>query len=93
MAAESKLETYLVEQVALKGGDVRKVKWIGRRGAPDRLVWIPGWMIVKLAEMKAPGKPLEEHQKREHKRLKRMGVKCVKLDSKEDIDRFLSARR
>lgn len=86
---ESQIEKYLVDRVIELKGEIRKVKWINRRGAPDRLAWIPGWKFPKMPELKAPGKPLEEHQKREHKRLKKMGVKCVKLDSYEDVDRFL----
>lgn len=38
---ESKIEAYLVERVKALGGEVRKVNWIGRRGAPDRLVMLP----------------------------------------------------
>jgi len=38
---ESVIEKYLVEQVKAIGGEVRKVKWIGRRGAPDRLAMLP----------------------------------------------------
>lgn len=38
---ESTVENYLVERVKALGGEVRKVKWIGRNGAPDRLVMLP----------------------------------------------------
>lgn len=38
---ERDVEQYLVEQVKAKGGEVRKVRWIGRHGAPDRLVMLP----------------------------------------------------
>lgn len=38
---ESKIEAYLVERVKDLGGEVRKVAWPGRRGAPDRLVMLP----------------------------------------------------
>lgn len=37
---ESKVEDYFDSQVRLSGGDVRKVQWIGRNGAPDKLA---GW--------------------------------------------------
>ncbi len=86
---ESEIENYLVDRVEQLRGEIRKVKWIGRRGAPDRLVWIPAWTAPKMPELKRPGKDLEEHQKREHKRLKRMGIACCKLDSIEAVDRFL----
>lgn len=38
---ESTVEAYLVRRVKELGGEVRKVKWIGRIGAPDRLVMVP----------------------------------------------------
>ena len=43
---ESQIEKYLVAQVKALGGEVRKVQWIGRRGAPDRLVMLPGWRYM-----------------------------------------------
>jgi hypothetical protein len=39
---ESEIEKYLVQRVKAIDGEVRKVKWIGRSGAPDRLVMLPG---------------------------------------------------
>lgn len=38
---ESQIEKYLCDRVKELGGEVRKVQWIGRRGAPDRLVMLP----------------------------------------------------
>lgn len=38
---ERDVEDYLVIRVNAMGGEVRKVKWIGRRNAPDRLVMLP----------------------------------------------------
>jgi hypothetical protein len=86
---ESVIESYLVKQVKALHGEIRKVKWINRNGAPDRLVWLPYWNFPKLAELKAPGKPLEVHQRREQKRLRKMGFICRKLDSFENVNRFL----
>jgi hypothetical protein len=36
---ESQIEKYLVAKVKELGGEVRKVQWVGRRGAPDRVVF------------------------------------------------------
>lgn len=36
-----KIEEHLVRRVHELGGEIRKVKWIGRRGAPDRVVMLP----------------------------------------------------
>lgn len=45
---ERDIEVYLVRRVKELGGTVRKVQWVGRRSAPDRLVLIPAgsrpWM-------------------------------------------------
>lgn len=49
---ERDIEKYLVERVKGLGGEVRKVKWIGRRGAPDRLVMLP-FRVCSLEMMKA----------------------------------------
>lgn len=38
---ESDIEDYLVKRVRAMGGEVRKVKWIGRKSAPDRVVMMP----------------------------------------------------
>lgn len=38
---ERDIEKYLVDRVKAAGGEVRKVQWIGRRSAPDRLVMLP----------------------------------------------------
>ena len=35
---ESLIEKHLVKRVKELGGEVRKVQWVGRRGAPDRAV-------------------------------------------------------
>ena len=86
---ETRIENYLRKRVKELEGETRKLKWINRIGAPDRLVWLPGWRYPKMPEMKRPGKDLEPHQRREHKRLKKMGVECCKLDSFEDVDEFL----
>ena len=38
---ERDIEKHLINRVVQLGGEVRKVEWIGRRGAPDRLVMLP----------------------------------------------------
>ena len=38
---ERDIEKHLVKRVKELGGEVRKVQWIGRRSAPDRLVMVP----------------------------------------------------
>lgn len=92
---ESQIEDYLVERVKAKGGEVRKLKWIGRRGAPDRLVLLPPTPLghgvripgaVLWVELKAPGEKPKPHQQREHDRMRRMGQSVVVVDSLERVD-------
>jgi len=80
---ESDIEKYLVERVKAMGGEVRKVKWIGRNGAPDRLVMLPDRTV--WVELKAPGQKCRPHQIREHERMRRMGQTVVVIDSLEGV--------
>lgn len=84
---ESTIEDYLVDEVNRVKGIVRKVQWIGRKGAPDRRVMhILGRVWV---ELKAPGKPLETPQKREHKRMRSRGELVITIDTIEGVDAFI----
>lgn len=88
MVKESALERRLVREVERVGG--KAPKWVspGNRGVPDRLVILPGGRIVYV-EMKAPGKPLEPLQERWAKILRGLGHTIYKIDSNDDIDRFI----
>lgn len=100
---ESQIEAYLVKRVKALGGEVRKVKWIGRRGAPDRLVMLPTRMdppalrcpktllaATIWVELKATGVEPEPHQVREHARMRRMGQRVVVIDSLQGVDEVLA---
>lgn len=97
---ESEIEKYLVERAEYLGGEVRKVKWIGRKNAPDRIVMIPHgvWRYwgqdlrpnTFWVELKAPGKKPTTTQLREHARMRRMGQTVVVIDSKDGVDALLS---
>lgn len=93
---ESDIEEYLVERVKALGGEVRKVKWIGRHGAPDRLVMLPAygigqhrWPRTLWVELKAPGEKAKPHQVREHERMRRMGQRVEVVDSIALVDEVL----
>ncbi len=86
---ESQIEKALVKSVKQAGGECRKAQWIGRRGAPDRLVMLPGG-ITWWVELKAPGKKPDPHQSREHKRMTALGQTIYVIDSLESIERLLN---
>lgn len=85
---ESDIEDYLDERVKALGGETRKVKWIGRRGAPDRRVMLPDRPAFWV-ELKAPGEKAEPHQKREHDRMTKLGEQIYVVDSFERVDEVL----
>jgi hypothetical protein len=94
---ESEIENYLVTKVREKGGEVRKVKWLGRNGAPDRLVMLKGihnhtvWVELKAEGLAAlfPHTPHERQQHREHERMRAMGQRVVVIDSYAGVDGLL----
>lgn len=83
---EQVIEDYLVKQVKEHGGEIRKLRWIGRRSAPDRVVFLNG---VYFVELKRPGKVAELDQAREHKRLSRQGAQICTINTIEQVDEFI----
>jgi hypothetical protein len=88
---ESMIEAHLVRRVKALGGEVRKVQWVGRRGAPDRLVMLGTvWPHAIWIELKAPGVKAEAHQLREHARMRAMGQRVEVIESIEGVERLLA---
>lgn len=85
---ESDIEDYLVDAVKFLGGEIRKVSWIGRNGAPDRVVMMPDGRLL-WCELKAPGKKPSPVQLREHARMARCGQHVHVIDSIEQVDEVL----
>ena len=85
---ESEVEQHLVDTVQFLGGEIRKVQWIGRNGAPDRLVMLPDGRLLWL-ELKAPGKTPSPVQLREHAKMARCGQHVHVVDSMEGVDEVL----
>lgn len=87
---ERDIERHLVERVKALGGECRKVQWIGRRGAPDRVVWFADGREIWI-ELKAPGAKPEPHQAREHERMRGMGRRVEVVDSIARVEEVLHA--
>lgn len=89
-APERVAEQYLREQVTALGGMCPKFIDPARRGAPDRMVLLPG-LPVHFVEMKrAKLGRLEAHQERYHADLRRLGHRVWVLWSKEDVRAFIA---
>lgn len=90
---ERDIEKRLIARVSEAGGLIRKIKWIGVTGAPDRIVILPA--PVKRSyhrfetlwiELKAPGKPPKERQAIEHALLRKYGQEVFVIDSPVAVD-------
>jgi hypothetical protein len=79
--SESAIERTVCNKAKLAGWLVRKCKWIGRNGAPDRLFAKGGRMV--WIEFKRAGKDAEAHQIREHKRMSKAGLEVHVCDNVE----------
>lgn len=102
---ERDVEAYLVKQVKLLGGECRKVQWVGRSGAPDRLIMLPPcrarsgslsacstlWVELKAPGLAAtfPADPHERAQHREHARMRANGQLVFVIDSIEGVEELL----
>jgi hypothetical protein len=83
---ERDIEKFLIQFASRFGGEVRKVKWINRRGAPDRVLLLEG---VHFIELKAPGKKPEDYQLREHNRMREKGANVVVIDTMQGVKEFV----
>ena len=83
---ERDVESALVERVAQLKGEVRKVAWPGRVGAPDRLVFLKGHPAI-FVELKRPGGRPRPSQLREHERLRAVGQTVLVIDTLELINK------
>lgn len=89
MPRERDIERFLVDRAREVGGEIRKVRWIGRRGAPDRVLMVHPARTVWV-ELKRPGERPEPHQEREHERMRKMGQAVVVIDSFEGVDALIA---
>jgi hypothetical protein len=86
---ERDIERQLVKRVKALGGETQKLAFIGRRGAPDRLVKMPGKPLMFI-ELKAPGGRLSRLQDLEHRRLRAIGLDVRVIWKLEDIEGVLT---
>jgi len=101
---ERDIERHLVRRVKELGGEVRKVAWIGRASAPDRLVllpltkvgqhWVAPTIWVELKNPKTiatfPADARERAQAREHERMRAMGQRVEVIGTIEQVEELLA---
>ena len=80
---EVAVENPVVYRAERAGFYVRKVAWVGRRGAPDRLFARKDRGQVYI-EFKRPGEAPRSDQIREHQKMREAGIEVHVCDSVED---------
>ncbi|MFC3724473.1 VRR-NUC domain-containing protein [Neoaquamicrobium sediminum] len=88
---ESYIERKVCEYAKKLGWLVRKLQWVGRHGAPDRLFIRAGRVV--FIEFKAPGKKPTEHQRLELERLREQGMEAYVVDDIDEGKFILSSGR
>lgn len=89
MTLESTIEDAVVAWAEARGWLVRKLQFLGRVGAPDRL--FVGFGQVLFIEFKQPNGRRSAPQIREHARFEERGVKIHTVDDVETGVAILSA--
>jgi len=84
---ESAIERAFVARVKSLGGMAEKFTSPGRRSVPDRLVTLPGGVII-FVELKRPGGKPTVAQLRDHERRRALGCDVRVIDSLEAVDAF-----
>lgn len=97
---ERDIRRELKKRVESYGGEIRAVRWIGRRNAPDVLVLF----VIDLSiagrlrgthifiETKAPGGKPTAAQTREHMRMMEAGCVVLVISTLEQLDKWLPPR-
>jgi hypothetical protein len=84
---ERDIESALVKRVKELKGLCEKFTSPGRRSVPDRLVTLPGNVVI-FVELKAPGKRPTPLQLRDHQRRRALGCDVRVIDSLEQVRVF-----
>lgn len=92
---EREIEAHLISEIKKLGGFTRKVQWIGRRGAPDRIVFFRGVHFIELKRPDVAGSTggLSVGQRREIDKMTENGAEVWILYDKDEVDFFIEHTR
>ena len=86
---EKDTEKYLSDEVKKLGGLCVKFPPLFFRGFPDRIVLLPGGVVV-FVELKDAGRKPSKIQESVHAKLRGLGFRVEVSDGKEEIKKFIS---
>ena len=84
---ERDIERALVRRVTALGGMAEKFVSTGRRSVPDRLITMPGGVVI-FVELKNVGKKPTPAQQRDHDRRRALGCDVRVIDTMESARAF-----
>jgi hypothetical protein len=87
---ESEVEGYLRKQAEKLGGKCVKFLPDFSRGFPDRILLLPGGVLVWVETKRPVGGHIDPAQKVQHVLLRRLGQRVEVVWTKEEVDRLLS---
>ena len=90
---EAKVEDYLIERVKALGGEHRKLRWVGRDGAPDRMVWFEFPQVGVIEVKREIGGVVRACQTREMNRMRAAGWPVFLVSNFFEVDAALDAIR
>lgn len=88
MTPAGKLQGQLRKLVQGSGGQYRKIRYEGRRGCPDCLIWWD-WPAVAFVEIKAEGDRYSKLQEREVERMQAAGIPVFTARTAEDVEKIV----
>lgn len=98
---EGKIQEYGNTQLKARGCLVRKISYEGRRGAPDTMVGVPArsgadwyrWrvepQVIFIEYKKDEDTKPDDHQIREHERMRAAGMDVRIIGSKRQVDELI----
>lgn len=101
MTPEGKIQAYGMAELKKRGCLVRKIGYEGRRGCPDHLVLVPERVDMDFLLALRPPRVIfieykatedtqpEEHQLREHARMRAVGADVRVIGSKRQVDELV----
>lgn len=93
MTRESSIETYLRKQVKAAGGLCIKMSPAGVVGIPDRLVLLPGGVVVFVECKKPRGAVVARLQKHWRDELVRLGFRHEYVFTREEVDNLMEVEK
>ena len=93
MILERDVESYLSRRVKQLGGRCDKFIPDNNNGMPDRIVMLPGGVLVWVETKRCDTEDARKLQKMQHRKLRRLGQRVEVIHTKEAVDALLDELR